>query len=150
MVTEALEFSWEARTKKTRESGPGRGLARWGVRGLRKLKEQFFLDLALQHSFGGGGMGHIFLSDSCLSLSLPFVFLPHPFLFVILSMRYDISRFSRVEKKTKTRRYQLFPVLVWFPCYSQKEGGGVVSVPNLVFSIKQNIKIEKFSCVRMG
>lgn len=69
MVTEALEFSWEARTKKTRESGPGRGLARWGVRGLRKLKEQFFLDLALQHSFGGGGMGHIFLSDSCLSFS---------------------------------------------------------------------------------
>lgn len=76
MVTEALEFSWEARTKKTRESGPGRGLARWGVRGLRKLKEQFFLDLALQHSLGGG-TGHIF-SFRFMSFSFSFICIPPP------------------------------------------------------------------------
>lgn len=51
------------------------------------------------------------------------------------------------KKKPRLVDTKFFLCCYGFPATPRRKGGegGVVSVPNLVFSIKQNIKIEKFS-----
>lgn len=93
---------------KKRESGPG-----WSWRvgvfvvcGNRKSSFSW----TWHYSTAGGGWGILFPSDSCLSLSFFICIIPPPFLFVVLSMRYDIFRLSLVGKKNQDSSIPIFLV----------------------------------------